>query len=351
MAPKTVFVTGANGYVGNAVARAFVRAGWVVYGLIRTHKPASSLALEEIIPVVGAIDDVSSHQAIADILPKDLDALVSTTEMTFDYVPHYTNTVALLRTVAQGVLDSGSSKPLLLFTSGCKDYGVGPHVHGTPGLAPHTEDSPRNAPPPLAARAENAIRIFENSDVAAPVLLRPTNLYGRSSSFYAGFFEVAAKAAASGTPIVIPAQPDYILHAIHVDDCADAYVALAEHPERGDIEGQVFNISAHRYETVEEVCQALLREYGVAAGLRYTDPADLAAGENPWPPALVDFPQWTGSDKIRRVTGWADKRPLFSEALWVYQGAFEAAGGDALTGGMKERVEAVFRGFEAVPAS
>ena len=346
MSQKTVFVTGANGYVGNAVARAFARAGWVVYGLIRTAKPVPLLASEEIIPIIGAIDDVSSHQAIADSLPRTLDALVSTTEMAFNYVPHYTNTVALLRTVARRVLHAGNPKPLLLFTSGCKDYGVGPHIHGTPDLTPHTEDSPIKAPPPLVARAENAVRIFDNADVVIPVLLRPTNVYGRSSSFYAGFFEVAAKAAASGAPIVIPAAPEYVLHALHVDDCADAYVALAEHQQRSELDGEVFNISACRYETVDEVCQALAREYGVVGGLQYVNPADHAVGGNPWPPALVDFPQWTGSDKIRRVTGWGDRRPLFSEALGVYRGAFEAAGRDALTSRMQERVAAVFRGLE-----
>lgn len=347
MSPKTAFVTGANGYIGNAVARAFVRAGYVVYGLVRSAKYAPSLALDEIIPVTGAIDDVSSHRDIADRLPQNLDVLVSTTEMPFDYVPHYTNIVSLLRTVAQRTIDAGNPKPLVLFTSGCKDYGVGPHVHGTPGLRPHTEDSPLNAPAALAGRAHNAIRILDNGDVMAPVLLRPTNVYGRSSSFYAGFFQAAAQAAATGNHIIVPSQPDYILHALHIDDCADAYVALAEHPRRDEVEGEVFNISAHRYETVDEVCRALAREYGVGGGLRYVDPASLGEGENPWPPVLIDFPQWTSSDKIRRVTGWGDKRPLFSEALHVYRLAYEAAVGDGLASRQLERVTANFQGFTA----
>ncbi|KAK4113117.1 NAD dependent epimerase/dehydratase [Canariomyces notabilis] len=361
MPPKTAFVTGANGYIGHAVSRAFVRAGYVVYGLVRSAKYAPSLALDEIIPVTGAIDDVSSHQALADQLPKTLDVLVSTTEMPFDYVPHYNNTVSLLRTLAQRTLDAGGPKPLVLFTSGCKDYGMGEnHVHGTPGLAPHTEASPLNAPASLADRAHNAVRILsDHGDVMAPVLLRPTNVYGRSSSFYAAFFQVATQAAAEGAPIVIPAsaRPDYILHALHVDDCADAYVALAEHyPRRKDeVAGQVFNISARRYETVDEVCRALASEYRV--GLRYASEATEGQGaeiENPsrWPPVLIDFPQWTGSDKIRRVTGWCDKRPLFSEALHVYRLAYEAAAGQAARDGglasrQRERVAANFDGFRA----
>lgn len=347
MSPKTVFVTGANGYVGNAVARAFVRAGYVVYGVVRSTKYAPSLALDEIIPITGSIDDVSSHQDIANRLPKNLDVLVSTTEMPFDYVPHYTNVVSLLRTLAQQTMDAGNPKPLVLFTTGCKDYGVGPHIHGTPGLAPHTEDSPLNAPPALAGRAQNAIHIFDHADVMAPVLLRPTNVYGRSSSFYAGFFQVTAEAAASGAPIVVPTSRESVLHALHIDDCADAYVSLAEHPQRDEVEGEVFNISARRYETVGEVCEALAREYGVSGGVRYVNPADIQEGENPWPPALIDFPQWTGSDKIRRVTGWRDRRPLFSEALGVYRLAYEAVSGDDLASRQLERVTANFQGFRA----
>ena len=80
MARKAVLVTGANGYIGNAVARAFVRAGWITYGLIRSTSSSVSLAAEEIIPVIASIDDLPSHKAIQDSLPATLDAIVSTTE-------------------------------------------------------------------------------------------------------------------------------------------------------------------------------------------------------------------------------------------------------------------------------
>ncbi|ROT42388.1 NAD dependent epimerase/dehydratase [Sodiomyces alkalinus F11] len=347
---RSVLVTGANGYIGNAVARAFVRAGWITYGLIRSPASASALAGEEIIPVVGAIDDPSSHEIILANLPVPLDAIVSTTEVTFNYLPHYTNLVTLVRTLAQPTVSSGAPKPLLLFTSGCKDYGVGPHIHGAPDLVPHTEESPRNPPPPLAGRAENAARIFDHEDLLAPVLLRPTNVYGRSSSFYAGFFQVASQVAAAGTEnsgLIVPADPNYVLHALHVDDCADAYVALAEHPRRDEVAGQVFNVSAHRYETVDQVVRALVQEYGIKGGLKYVRPDEIKPEHNPWPPFLIDFPQWTGSDKLRRVTGWRDRRTLFSEALHVYRLAYEAATANDLTAKMQDRVASVFKGFKA----
>ena len=119
MAPKSVFVTGANGYIGNAVCRAFVRAGWITYGLVRSEKSTTSLAVEDIVPVVGSIDDVPSHNSIRSRLPTDLSAIVSTTENVEDYVPHYKNIVKLLRTIS---LANEGGKPLVIFTSGCKDY-------------------------------------------------------------------------------------------------------------------------------------------------------------------------------------------------------------------------------------
>ncbi|KAL1878538.1 hypothetical protein VTK73DRAFT_7879 [Phialemonium thermophilum] len=323
MAPKVVLVTGATGYIGSAVARAFVRAGWITYGLIRSESAKTRLAAEEILPVVGSIDDVDSHGAILESVPPTLDAIVSTTEDITNYVPHYNNIIHLLRTLGLASSKNGV-RPLVIFTSGCKDYGVGPHYHGDPGLAPHTEESPLNPPAVLAPRTIHAQKIFDHKDAFAPVLVRPINVFGRASSYYQHFFKLAEKLSAAQKPLIVNVPPNSVSQAVHVDDCGDAYVALASHPNRNEVEGQVFNISARRYETVDEVLNSLAAEYGIPE-IKYVDPSDPSAQENPWPPMLLDFPQWTGDEKIRKLTGWSDHRPLFSEALQVYRVAYEAA--------------------------
>lgn len=310
--------------VGHAIALAFVRAGYTTYGLVRKPSYLSTLAAEEIIPLLGS-------PASPDFLPlleKEnivFDILISTTEQILDYFPHYDDVVTLLRIIAKTTLEKKGTKPLLLFTSGCKDYGMSPYLATSPNLAPQTEDSPLNPPPFAVDRANATKKILENADVLDVVVLRPTNVYGGNSSFY-GLFFIAAEQAKEKGVLEIDENPETVLHAVHVDDCADAYVALAEHADRKAISGQCYNISAAEYETLGDISKALAKEYGIEDGVRYVEGEE---GRNS-PDTNVDrmlmgFSQWVGSEKLRKQTGWTDRRQLFTEGLHQYRIAFDEA--------------------------
>jgi NAD(P)-dependent dehydrogenase (short-subunit alcohol dehydrogenase family) len=66
MARRRVLVTGANGYIGNAAAKAFSGAGWKTYGLMRRMEDALNLTRNEIHPFIGSpvdsrfLDNVSA---------------------------------------------------------------------------------------------------------------------------------------------------------------------------------------------------------------------------------------------------------------------------------------------------
>lgn len=60
MKQRTILVTGANGYVGNAVAKAFARAGWRTYGLVCREDAVRDLAVSGIQSLVGLNDGVPS---------------------------------------------------------------------------------------------------------------------------------------------------------------------------------------------------------------------------------------------------------------------------------------------------
>jgi nucleoside-diphosphate-sugar epimerase len=321
--PK-VLVTGANGYIGNAVAKAFNRAGWETYGLIRRAADAADLAQSEIHPIIGTPQDLS--------LTNDqeycvFDVVVSNTEDWSDYEGHFGHVKDMLIHIGTQNWENARVRTLVLFSSGCKDYGM-TGKHGDADLAPHTESSPLNVLPILRARTKSAVGLLEdgnNSNLPFDVVvLRPTNVYGYGSSYYGSLFAWADKAKKDGNKMLrVPADPNTIMHSAHVDDCALAYLSLAEHPSRDEIKGQAFNISNTRYETVRDVCEALAKSYGLS--VEYEKPGRF---ENIVPgmiEAVVQYSQWVSSDKIRQLTGWKEQRDYFATGIAQYRMAFEAA--------------------------
>lgn len=339
---RTVFVTGASGYIGAAVCRAFVRAGWKTFGFIRRPEAAKELIEAEAIPVIGTFTD---HGFLGGLYEQanTFDVIVSCTEQLPGYAAHFDEVLGLVKALADTSNSSGV-KPLVLWSSGCKDYGTTP-VHGASDLAPHTEESPLNGPDLLQERTSKCMTIFDHSDSFDGVVLRPTNVFGYSSSYYGAMFSYAASEAARGAKVLeIPADPNSVMHGMHVDDCAEAYVALAEHADRTSVAGQAFNISAHRYETTGEIGAALAKEYGFKNGVKFV-PMNEAADSFPGAMHFVfSFSQWVGSDKIRQLTGWKDRRAPFSEDVSIYRTAYDVmnAKGDFNIAAVRNRMLGTF---------
>ncbi len=316
MTQKSVLVTGANGYVGSAVAKAFARAGWRTYGLVRREEAVGDLARNEIQPVVSP-----SNGAIFDGL-RDVtfDVVVSNTEDPTDASRHLA-AVRVMLDEAVARSEAAGRRPLVMFSSGCKDYGAMTHKHGDPALAPHTEESPlapASASAVLVPRCTFGAQLLDKT--ATPydaVVLRPTIVYGLSSSYYGSLFELAAR---SRDVLTIVSDPDAVMHSCHVDDCADAYVALAEHPDRSAIANQAYNISNQRYETAREVGEALARSYQL--DLIFQEPTREFSQGDVY--RLFNYWQWVGSGKIRAMTGWHERRATFVEGIDQYRIAYEA---------------------------
>ncbi|KAK7421595.1 hypothetical protein QQX98_002062 [Neonectria punicea] len=336
---RTVLVTGANGYIGSAICRAFIRAGWKTFGLVRKASATTELTLAEAIPVVGTFTDLSFLDALYE-QSQTFDAIVSCTEQVPGYAAHFAEVMGLVRTLAEKSNQNGV-RPLVLWSSGCKDYGSG-DVHGAPGLSPHNEDSPLNTMALLQERTESCLRVFDYPALFDAAVLRPTCVFGYSSSYYGAMFDFAAQEAARGVKVLtIPGNPNSIMHATHIDDCAEAYLALAEHEDRKKVAGQAFNISSHRYETSREVTEALAKEYGFEGGVEYVPVEEAGPTFPAGLHAVFSFSQWVGGDKIRAVTGWKDKRLLFSENVGVHRRAY-----DLLKVGGHENIKEVQRRIE-----
>ncbi|KAK3322675.1 hypothetical protein B0H66DRAFT_554931 [Apodospora peruviana] len=349
-----VLVIGANGYLGHAISRAFLRGGgstqldnvhFRVFGLIRRSSAAPFLAKDEIIPIVASIPNTEPILAES----STWDVIVTAIEPAFTDPPatkeqHWANLLILIQRLAE-VSSAKGVRPLVLWSSGCKDYGT-TGLHGDEALTPHTEDSPLDALPLIKQRTDAALRALEVARAAGSSfdvsVVRATPVFGYSGSYFgAGLAYAAAAAAAAaatastdndkGKVFKFTADAGTILHAVHVDDCAEGYVSLATSAlfrhRRSAVAGEVFNISGRKYETLEEVGGALAAEYGFDGGCQFRVAAEeLAEGLSVVTSQLVfGWSQWVASDKIRKVTGWSDSRPLFSEDMRVYRLAYEAA--------------------------
>ncbi|KID81460.1 NAD(P)-binding domain protein [Metarhizium guizhouense ARSEF 977] len=378
--PINVLVVGANGYLGSAVCRAFLRTAcplpsfFRVYGLVRRQGTAASLAADEVIPVVGSVA-ASDAEATAGIVLSHANTwhviVICTEPSKIDPVSedqHWRGLLALVKALSQSSASPSRSpptRPMVLWSSGCKDYGT-TKLYGDQGLLPHAETSPLVPHPLVRGRMDAALRAVEASrrdgeesdfDVA---VIRATPLYGYSSSYYGAAFDYmsAYKAAVSRTGdkvLKLAQSPGTILHGIHVDDCGDAYVALAKtalwstatgltapggsngvKAGRAAVAGEAFNRSGRRYETLEHVGAALAAEYGLSDGVEFNVPVDeLPEDVRKQDTALVfGYSQWVASDKIRSTTSWSDTRPLFSQNIGVYRLAYDAAqerGSDNIT--------------------
>lgn len=322
MNQKTVLVTGANGYIGNAVAKAFARAGWRTFGLIRKPEAAADLARNEIQPVIGAPHDLSFLKQTDGTV---FDVVVSNTEDWTNPVQHLDDVRAMVDEVARDSQRAGV-RPLIMFSSGCKDYGKMAEKHGDPNLAPHTEDSPLAPPDILIPRSECGVALLTNDHAFDATVLRPTIVYGHSSSYYAQLFDYASQCE---SVLQIFADPDAIMHSLHVDDCAEAYVALAEHARREDVAGQAFNISNATYETARQIGEALASSYGLQLEFDASPEAAVAAAaKSPLQTtihSLANFWQWVDSSKIRALTGWHERRIAFVDGIDIYRMAYEAS--------------------------
>jgi nucleoside-diphosphate-sugar epimerase len=322
MAQKTVLVTGANGFIGFAVCKAFCFAGWKVFGQIRSDRSAQNFLQEEITPIVTPTQD--TYASFAATLPA-IDVIVTCCEDLVDYDAHHRRRLAMIREVCRASRADRGEKPLVIFSSGCKDYGMGLR-HGQVGLAPHTEESPLNPPPLLVPRTAAAQQMFGFDDEFDCIVVRPTTLFGRSSSYYSYIFAMAEQAKTEHEGVLtLPEKPDSILHGTHIDDCAAAYLTLATSP-RKVVAGQAYNISSHRYETLGEIALAIQKSHGIQVKFRDPDSRD-AELYGVFVLSVFNFPQWVGSDKLRKDTGWTDKKPLFHEAYETYRRAYEAAAG------------------------
>jgi len=288
-----IFLTGANGFIGGAVAARLIAEGHAVRGLVRDRAKADAVAAHGIEAVIGTLDDAALLQAEAGASDGVVNAANSGHRGAVD---------ALIAGLA------GSNKPLI-HTSGSSN--VADRALGEPSERIFHEDTPIEPQPERAARVAIDRLIVGTSGIRAVVLCN-SMIFGNALGPPAQSVQVpvlAQQARESGVARYIGRGLNRWSN-VHIADVAQLYaLALARAPAGS------FIYVENGEEALGEIAQAIAKRLGLG-------PAQ------PWP-AEQAFAAW-GREKAtfslgsnsrvrgklaRELLGWRPKHRSITE--WI----------------------------------
>ena len=295
-----VFVTGATGYVGFAVATALRRAGHDVYGLTRTAAKAPQLARREIRPVIGDIGDPKSYADTAEECSVLVHAAFESSA----------SAVTKDKTAVDALIEAGrrgSQPKTLIYTSGV-------WVHGDTGGTLVDETTPV-APIKLVAWRPAHEQLVLQAKAVRGLVIRPGCVYGGHGGLTGSWFEAAA---AGKAPTVVGSGHNRWTM-VHVDDLADAYVRAAEN----ELAGAVFDVTDRSRATVLELATAAARAAGFPGELRPVPLGEARRTMGDFADALA-LDQHVDARKAVRLLGWQPRHGGFVDEADLFYASWKA---------------------------
>jgi len=286
-----IFVTGASGFIGSAVAAAFARAGHDVLGLVRSPDKAGDLSAAEVATVLGTLESRGDWIARAQECEVLVHAAAEHSPRAFDVDRDF------VRTLLEAARGAGAPR-LLVYTSGVWVYG------DTGGL--RVDEGSVPTPHPFVARRIEHERVVLEASAAdlATLVIRPGCVYGGKGSLTASWFESARREGAAR----IIGEGENRWSMVHRDDLASLYVLAAESGCRGEI----FNATDRSRASVRECAQAASRAAGAAGRITSTGVAEAVKSMGPYAECLT-LDQHVDSGKAARLLGWQPRHAGFAD--------------------------------------
>lgn len=290
MTTSRVLVTGAVGYIGQAVAQRLQLGGHAVSGLARSAPGLKALAARGIDPVHGDLDDV----ALLERLAREFDAVVDTAT-----ADHAESTAAFLR----GLEGSGKT---YLRTSGTGVYTD--LAHGAASDRVFTETTPHTPAEVVATRYASDFDVQAAAERGIrTVVIRPSMIYGDGASEQLPL--LIRRAIIAHRSIYVGAGENRWSN-VYLPDLAEVYALALEAAPAGSI----YNIGADEAR-MADIAEAV----GVLTG---SGPAVSCAPEEAfesfgrrWVEVALSSNSRVDSAKARTELGWVPAGPSLLDDL------------------------------------
>ncbi len=301
---RTIFVTGANGFLGAHLAKTLVERGGRVVGLVRDHPAESYFAwarLQERVCVVsGDLTDIG-------LLERALN------EYEVDTVLHV---------AAQAIIGAANRAPLSTFESNirgtymlldaCRRVGSVDRIvvassdkaYGRQEHLPYTEEAPLEGLYPYDASkacADIISRGYHATFDLPVVVTRCANLYGPGDMNYSRIVPGVVRDVLEGRAPVIRSDGTPERDYLYIADAVAGYLTLADAVTRDDVAGEAFNLGTGRPISVLELVCMIIEKCGKAD----VEPDILGTAGH----GEIDR-QYLSSEKARQTLGWEAETDL-----------------------------------------
>ena len=254
-----IFLTGATGYIGNAVLDALVRGGHDVTALVRTNEKARGVSKRGGYPVIGNLAEPESYRASAEAQDGYIHAAFDSRSGHGAAVEQ--TALEILLAAAKRPRTARSTAPakrFFVYTSGVWVLGRTPE--------PAAENSPVNPIDLVSWRPEHERMVLDAGDSLRTVVVRPGVVYGGGDGMVGDLF----KSASNGLVRVVGDGNNH-WPLVYDRDLADLYARLAS---REDATG-VYHANDEGDERVNDIVSAISPYLQVKPDVRHV-PIDEA---------------------------------------------------------------------------
>lgn len=261
---RSVFVTGASGFMGTWLTRRLVDAGAHVVTLLNHYAPdslyVSSGLINRVTNIPGNLTDFAAIEKL--IRDYRIDTVLHLAAVAIEghvFADPLTGFEANIRGtyhILEACRRNADIVRRVVVASSDKAYGDSP-------ILPYTEDMPllgRNPYDCSKSCADLLAKSYHHSFGLPVAVGRFGNIYGGGDLNFSRLIPGSIRRIRVGeSPMIkVPPQGEFMRDFLYVEDAVDSYLAMAVALDRKEVQGEAFNFAMGEHYTPSEVARELL---------------------------------------------------------------------------------------------